>query len=177
MYGVTDLSGLEFLERENKIVLVLLSSTLYPSTIDWMCHAWDEVHHRSAHRWHMVVPTKKPINGKDHKLKTKNFSWKVSETLRNTYGISKANIPCIVLDNFRDDQRQHFVVLPEIEKDRAKLILGIEDFIKENENESREELINALFDRLKFNEALAGFIKVAPIAGSIVSKIVRSSAV
>lgn len=177
MYGVTDLGGIEFLERENRVVLVLLSSNLYPSTIDWICRAWEEIHSRSARDWHLVVPTKNPINGRDGQLLPDNFSWSVSEGLRHTYGLPSSSIPCLVLDNFRDDQRQHFISLPASEEDRAKLVSEVEQFIRARlDGGNRQSQIDDLFDHLQKRAAWNGLLKIAPIVGSGLARFLGSRA-
>ncbi|MFD1253485.1 hypothetical protein DEVEQU_00480 [Devosia equisanguinis] len=175
MFGVNDLKDLESLEQSRRVVVVLLSSTMYASTVEWMCHSWDEIHRRSGHKWHLVVPTKDPIRGAKGRIVSENFSSEVSEELRHLYGLPTSSLPCLVFDSFRDDECQKCVTFPDDERERADLINRIAGYVETRTTRSRQHQIDGLYDYLQMHSAIRGLLKLTPVVGSALAKAISGS--
>lgn len=170
MFSVNSLEQLNQLERQNKFVAVFLATGFDLSALRWLIECWMEIHVTSGYRWHMVAPTKRPINDDLRNCTLENFDSALARDLARMYGLEEDNLPCLVFDSFSDEHRQLFVKFPASEKERRKLITAINKHIQRRSDAatSRQVVIEGLYDELMRRKAVKDFVGLVPAIGATI---------
>lgn len=174
MHSVNALDDLNRLEGQQRLVAVFLATGYDVSAIQWLYDVWDEIHSQSGAFWHLIAPVHQIERNRDIRDKH-NYNTVLARDLARMYGLSESDLPCLVLDSFKDDHRQLRIRLPPMEKDRRRLLeeigayiaeVGTEDF-RENTPGWRAALNSGLFDHLTRKHALGVALRFVPRAATV----------
>lgn len=167
MFAINDLSDLERLERTGRVVAVFLADSFCRDEVEWISRVWDTLHQRSGMRWHMVVPSRRDLRG--GRFADDDLDDQLAERLARIYGLSNKDFPCLVFDNFKDEERQLRVSIPGTDTERRDLMLAISEYLVDKHSgweTPRQELIDGLFNHLQGRRAFSKLVGWAPSIAS-----------
>lgn len=127
MDPIASFSELDRVEGRHVVVSTFIADQRHKSSVRWLFDAYEWLHNRSGHHWHIVVPVQYPPTGRN--LQFGDYNYDLAEQLRNSMGVSQETLPCFVFDNFIEEEKQYGVKLPLDDNDRAKLIETVADFV------------------------------------------------
>jgi hypothetical protein len=179
LYAITTVNELEYLERSNAIVSVLLAEGYDRTLIEWIAASWDDLHVDSGMKWYIVVPCNRgcsahsvaeKIYGNGPQSLLADYSTKLSRTLANMYGVPKNNMPVLLFDDFNEEKHQRYVSLAGLSEHEYKTVFKstaalIDRGIKDPQfGNSRSELTDRAVDLLSLKMAAKAARKAASIA-------------
>jgi len=130
MHSINSVGEIAAIERRGGVAFVLLMSPLETTALQWLIRAWMNIHMESGCRWHLVVPTHRPSAPNDPMTMISDYNGALAEDLLRLYGLSAPDMPCLVIDNFDDGQRQRFIPLPADDHSRDRLLIDISDHLR-----------------------------------------------
>jgi len=126
MEGVTSADQIATFEPKKVIVSVFIISGYDLKVAEWLDHAWNQIHFDSGAHWYLLVPVKE----KSDLGLPMSIDVRVSNEIREMYGINKNQTPCLVFDNFLED-RQYRLSLKGNDEYRKLLMLDMAKRLKE----------------------------------------------
>jgi hypothetical protein len=107
MRGITTAKEIADLEPKKVIVSVFLLTGYDHAAHEWLHNAWEQIHRDSGQYWFLLVPRREP-----HLVNVPmQVDLGLSEEIREMYGVSEKQTPCLVFDNFIEEQHQHVLSL------------------------------------------------------------------
>lgn len=179
MFGVNDLAQIEIIRRNNRVVGLFLATGLDRSALQWLVDVWEEIHNLSGHRWHLVAPTIRPIDGDPRLVAPNNYNTIFANELATLYGLHRHDLPCIALDTFNEEERQLRIALPQDEVKRRQLIEEIAKFINGRVTQPYEPMTPAqvrslteeLYNHIQGKAALRALVGWLPRVASVAMRI------
>jgi hypothetical protein len=143
--------------------------------LEWLVKVWPQLHRRSGNTWHVVAPTLRPINDKESMVTHANYNEDLAFEFARIYGLSRDDMPCLVLDTFDQSERQLKISIPRDEQDRLFLLESIDEFLARTfpnpysweDRPSHREVVASLFDYVTTKMVIRGLVNWAPRLGSI----------
>ncbi|MGO4513928.1 hypothetical protein AB4Z51_43935 [Bradyrhizobium sp. 2TAF36] len=106
MEEITSEDEIAELEPEKVIVSVFILSGYDRSAINWLKDTWEQIHEDTGSNWVLVAPVKTREVGS-----AREIDIRLSDRIRKMYGIAPAKTPCLVFDNFIDEEHQNVLSL------------------------------------------------------------------
>lgn len=177
MFAINSVGEIAAIEERGGVALVLLASPLETTALQWLARAWMTIHGESGCRWHLVVPTRRRTGADGGMALLSDYDGELAGDLLRIYGLKPSDMPCLVIDNFKDEERQAFVRLPDSDVGRDKLLIEISEYLKAAwaprhpaHGESRSRLGQDLHRRLFWRQRRRQFAKALPVVGSALAK-------
>ena len=122
MWPIASTNELPILEREKVLVSVYLALDYDHMLTNWIWDSWASLHRDSGEKWHIVIPCHSTVGSPNQYYNAGNdlntghtfsafFSSDFARELAEYYGLTASDLPCLVFDNFIDEEKQHALKL------------------------------------------------------------------
>ncbi|MCK1538677.1 MULTISPECIES: hypothetical protein [unclassified Bradyrhizobium] len=172
MEGITSAEGIVKHEPEKVIVSVFLLTGYDHSAAEWLQKAWRQIHLDSGESWWLLVPTKNPQS----EGQPVDIDEELSAELREMYGVTEEQTPCMVFDNFIEEAQQNVLSLKGDETLRKNMMLKMSRLIKDEVDKLgdkprsdrwRRQVTGRVFNSAQWERAEIKLLHVAKKAASV----------
>jgi hypothetical protein len=169
MHAIVGPEDLEFLGEEGKLVGILVAQQIDLDPLDWIFRSWPGLHDLSGANWHIAIPCEANPERPDPPP-IHEFNIPFSNRLRDMYGIDPAELPVLVLDDFRDESRQLYLKISHNQGARIAMLRNMAEFIKGyvqdptypgHNDLGRYKLIGALYNHIQSEQIFHAFVNFA----------------
>jgi hypothetical protein len=173
MEGITSAEDIVRLEPQKVIVSVFLLTGYDHSAAEWLQKSWRQIHLDSGSSWWLLVPTEKP----GAVGQPVDVDVALSAQLREMYGVTEEQTPCIVFDNFIDEAQQNVLSLKGDEELRKKMMVKMSRLIKTEVEKLgnkprtdrwRREVTGKVFNSAQWELGEIKMLKVAEKTASVI---------
>lgn len=181
MFAVTTDKEVHALQDSGAVLSVLLAEAYDASLLRWLADIWTQLHLDSGMKWHVVVPAKcSAFELNENGFRAQDFNTELSRDLARQYGVEHGNMPCLLFDDFNEEEHQRYISLGTNDE---RALIEIFRFIArtiERRHPGRDlrqsecrDIIDAVVDGVNSRRLLASGLKIAPRAFSIVARLGR----
>ncbi|WP_027528044.1 hypothetical protein [Bradyrhizobium sp. Ec3.3] len=107
MLGITSAEEIASYEPTNQIISVFVVSGYDRKLVNWLDDTWEEIHGDTGVHWKLLVPVKDPRR----LTLPSQIDLALSGEIREMYDIPKKKTPCLVFDNFLEEEHQKILSL------------------------------------------------------------------
>jgi hypothetical protein len=137
MFAINSVSDIAAIEERGGVALTLLASPVEISTLRWLVDAWLPIHFESDCRWHLIIPTNRSFDHGNPLSALSDYNGSLARDLLRLYGLQTSEMPCLVIDNFNEEEQQLCIGLPRASDERDQLLVEIAAYFQNNAPEDR----------------------------------------
>lgn len=171
MEEITSADEIASLEPRKVIVSVFILSGYDRSAKEWLLDTWKQIHADTGANWVLLAPV-------ERRGFFPEIDFALSARIREMYGIDERQTPCLVFDNFVEEEHQKVLSLKGDDELRKKMMLSMKRCIdtelealgdKRRTDRWRKEVTEKLFREGQWSRSEEALLSATKKAFSLMS--------
>ena len=122
MWKVISQEQIGQLAREHSVITIVVARSMNSEFIRWLYDSWKEIHRIAGAQWHIVIPSCSGEWVYSRDAVPQDFNTELSLEIANSYGVSRSEFPCLIMEDFCEDAIPIRISIPDGDRARAKFV-------------------------------------------------------